>query len=551
MYCIECGAELPDDAKFCNVCGAKTLKEKKEIKAQHRENKIKAAKKRETEKPQKKSKDKTIKPENTAVTTQTQKQQKEIKQKDKTNHNALRIIFFSLFGLLAVLIFGTVGLAMYTDVYENKNVHHNIDDYTSELVNYEDKNIDFAESDLVYLYPIDLFGVWEFHGTVAHDDENMDITYDSPSTGETLFFIVYPENTVHFVIKNDAGEVVQNNSYGYKVFDDYVLVQNSDSDTSIALSIRDEYMIADTIADVSKESDDSVFVKQDVPEEIYLGYKKAEVVIKREILEYIFPGTGQISASDILYNQEWVFVGIASNDNVSNTAGKIDPKAINSDDYSSFYFFNDGRAYEVWTSGNQVLYSVRFFYPHNDNIYKTEILPDSDRGLIGIIGDDGALYVCQYTMMEHPDTGELVEIPISDYFVFVPYSDSKEYGVKLSLIKNGAPGLISDKLDEAVVSEGYDEQTDKPINPREIFDVTSEIITVCVYPNHAPAGGVARAEIFYLGDIVFETEVEIVSESDTIYFTLFTPDNGWPIGEYEVKVFFNDEYVLDKNFTVQ
>lgn len=106
------------------------------------------------------------------------------------------------------------------------------------------------------------------------------------------------------------------------------------------------------------------------------------------------------------------------------------------------------------------------------------------------------------------------------------------------------------------VRMAFDEDGNNPTTifaPSDVFYAVGEL-------NNAPAGTVVEAEWLAVqiegyesGELIYEqaiTDFTDESFSGTIYFQL-SNDSGWPVGEYEVDLYLNGNYVQSVPFSVR
>ena len=100
-----------------------------------------------------------------------------------------------------------------------------------------------------------------------------------------------------------------------------------------------------------------------------------------------------------------------------------------------------------------------------------------------------------------------------------------------------------------------DDSNNKPINTTTIFDVTAPMLYVTGTLNNAPDGTVIKAEWLYIDNdpviSIDSVELEIKDVTTDFYFSLSKPNNDWPTGKYEVKLYIDDEYKQSVNFEVK
>jgi hypothetical protein len=105
-----------------------------------------------------------------------------------------------------------------------------------------------------------------------------------------------------------------------------------------------------------------------------------------------------------------------------------------------------------------------------------------------------------------------------------------------------------------IMASEINEETFEPISATKSFTPTTPIIFLTGTIKNAPDGTVVKAEWLYVED---DSAVEIDSwekefENSTSDFqcNLSIPDNGWPTGKYEIKMYINDKYETTVDFRV-
>ena len=271
---------------------------------------------------------------------------------------------------------------------------------------------------------MDLLGIWEYEG----------------SAEEALpTFAIYPDNMVNIILVNDEREPIGNYEETYKIYDDYIVIGENET-TSIRLHRENDEMIS-SIYNADQDAElEFTYHKKDVSIETYKSYKDMEAVleVERKFIQFEVP-EGQIPASDVLFNREWVFVGIADNNAIDSTGDNYSIENEDPDVYQSFYFYDDLTACRaILVENGNLVWEIFYLEPFYEIGYKTEITMDQNRGLAFIIGDDNMLYACWYEYREDPNQpGTFYEFPMSDNMVFAPIELALDYGVGVRLFENG------------------------------------------------------------------------------------------------------------------
>ncbi len=92
----------------------------------------------------------------------------------------------------------------------------------------------------------------------------------------------------------------------------------------------------------------------------------------------------------------------------------------------------------------------------------------------------------------------------------------------------------------------------QPIDEVEAFDTDQETVFVAGELRNAPSGTEISAEWYYMEDE--ETYIDgamMETGSTDFYFSLSQPDDGWPEGSYEVRLYINNELEETLPFTIE
>jgi hypothetical protein len=106
----------------------------------------------------------------------------------------------------------------------------------------------------------------------------------------------------------------------------------------------------------------------------------------------------------------------------------------------------------------------------------------------------------------------------------------------------------SAKLENLATASEINDKTYKPVNPTSSFTAETPKIYLTGSLSNAPDGTEIKAKWMYLDDdpaVEIDSATYEAKDSDTDFqFNLSIPDDGWPIGKYEVKLYINDK--IDK-----
>ena len=440
MFCKQCGAELPDNAKFCIACGSKVIAHNKtKSKSVNEPKKGKSLKAPAAKSATQKTKTKPETAEPVQAKSKPAPSGKKAQQNKPELGKAMKTVFFVMAGLMAVLILTISGLLLFTDVFNKKSEAGILVERESLQSDMKGSGTFSADYSLAYLYPVDLLGVWE---------------YDGPAEDGMPMYVIYPNNKVNIIFKNENGEIVGNYEEECELHEDYIMISDSGGSSNKLYRQNDE-MISIFYADEGNESDEFVYKKQDVSIDTYNSYKNIEAAVERTIVQFDVP-QGQIPASDVIFNREWVFVGLADNTAIDDTGVNYSIENENPDIYQSLYFHEDLTACRaILLENDDLIWEIYYLEPLFDVGYKTVITPDQSQGLAFVVGDDNMLYACWYEYREASDQpGQFVEFPMSDNMVFAPIEYAGDYGVKLKLFENGELVIKDDMSQNASIISG-------------------------------------------------------------------------------------------------
>jgi len=121
---------------------------------------------------------------------------------------------------------------------------------------------------------------------------------------------------------------------------------------------------------------------------------------------------------------------------------------------------------------------------------------------------------------------------------------------------SGEVSFTTAKLTEATMCLGVDSES-KPVNPTDAFGVNTPEIFCSVKLSNAPADTEVLSEWVYIkGEVAGVTDYVIdtlpLNAEGTQYlqFSMERPDDGWPIGEYELNLYIDGKDAVSLPFTV-
>lgn len=99
------------------------------------------------------------------------------------------------------------------------------------------------------------------------------------------------------------------------------------------------------------------------------------------------------------------------------------------------------------------------------------------------------------------------------------------------------------------------DEDNNPVVPVDSFTVDSPVIYVTGTLNNAPEGTVIKAEWVYVEEeppiYIDSVELEAVEITTSFNFNFTKPDNGWPVGKYEVRLYIDNEQEEIMTFHVE
>ncbi len=98
-----------------------------------------------------------------------------------------------------------------------------------------------------------------------------------------------------------------------------------------------------------------------------------------------------------------------------------------------------------------------------------------------------------------------------------------------------------------------DSGTLEPINKASTFGSDTPEIFVTFTLSNLPIGTAVKSDWIYLDEDILITDARIKTTEDNqnAYFSLSRPNNGWPVGDYEVKLYVEDAYKKSAKFSVK
>ena len=102
------------------------------------------------------------------------------------------------------------------------------------------------------------------------------------------------------------------------------------------------------------------------------------------------------------------------------------------------------------------------------------------------------------------------------------------------------------------MASSVDSATNLPVVTTNTFATNTPLI-FCTFKSDAEVGTVVKVEWWYNTDNIYITEssLEIPEKGVPLSFSLSIPDNGWPTGDYEAKIYVDGKLATSKKFKVQ
>ena len=116
----------------------------------------------------------------------------------------------------------------------------------------------------------------------------------------------------------------------------------------------------------------------------------------------------------------------------------------------------------------------------------------------------------------------------------------------------GVAMLLNGEISNVQMATSVDSTTKVPINATNVFSSSDSVINCSMYTN-VDAGTEIKAEWYYTTESLLITDYSTKTsmKGQQINFNLSKPTSGWPIGNYEVKIYVNGKYSQSANFEVK
>jgi len=123
----------------------------------------------------------------------------------------------------------------------------------------------------------------------------------------------------------------------------------------------------------------------------------------------------------------------------------------------------------------------------------------------------------------------------------------------LALLNGGQIGFTTAGLNDVNTATKIDPATNLPTGITATFTPNAPAVYTTFRISNAPPGTRVKSEWFYLenGQKIDAAEIEATELDQNASFHLSRPNNGFPRGQYEVKLYIDDEYNQSANFEIR
>lgn len=417
MFCKECGNKIPDDTKFCPECGSKQgNRDSNNIVIEQELSDY-----RKQKQPIKEQQDVPIKEQQELPNNNSNQITQRVDTKKKPSNKSLKVVFFSLLGLVGILFVVLIVVLASGGANNAKSD----DEIVKEILEQEPKvNMQEISDWDKGVYSInnigssskanlsDYIGVWQALGTKvgAHDDKYLK-QYDS-SSGQ-VYIAIDDNNTVHSITKLPDGMISSHETVQYSIGEDGFVSdapKGATPDSIMKYEIVDGNLVITNYLDDMQLTDCYIYKKTDL---------SADSIINSEHIqetETITPEPTEVVTQQQVYEIE------------SQILGSWESTYEN--EYYGCEFYDNGTFRYIEQSGNQELdESVLSYRITSEN---TMILNDNDETIFNISID--------YEFGEHYltiDNGEtFTELSKVDKLTPNPVYDVKDTKADEELVYN-------------------------------------------------------------------------------------------------------------------
>lgn len=111
------------------------------------------------------------------------------------------------------------------------------------------------------------------------------------------------------------------------------------------------------------------------------------------------------------------------------------------------------------------------------------------------------------------------------------------------------------QINNLQMSSDINTQSSLPLDNTSVFNTDSPIV-FCTFQANVEPGSLVSVEWWYteyIGEEEYITSYELETENngDQLSFSLSRPNNGWPLGKYQARIFVNHEQVETAMFEVK
>lgn len=130
--------------------------------------------------------------------------------------------------------------------------------------------------------------------------------------------------------------------------------------------------------------------------------------------------------------------------------------------------------------------------------------------------------------------------------------------IGILLLANSIGNMVGDLVNapkgvsKIIMASEVNELTQVPTKATEVFSQTSPQIN-CTFIVNAKEGAAVKVEWYYLPDnLLFNTtDAKTTMPIQQLNFNLTPPEQGWPAGKYEAKIYIENEYQNTADFEVK
>ncbi|MDW7657172.1 MAG: zinc ribbon domain-containing protein [Bacillota bacterium] len=121
------------------------------------------------------------------------------------------------------------------------------------------------------------------------------------------------------------------------------------------------------------------------------------------------------------------------------------------------------------------------------------------------------------------------------------------------IVGGGSCSLTTARLTDAAMASMIDPDSLQAVNKTDRFSTDTPIIYATALLKNAPEDTLITAKWYYVTEDIDIASVDLESTETNQYvsFSLSRPDNGFPIGDYEVELYVDEELSVTLEFSVK